>query len=183
MVTNETLFHTNPETGEAQPIGLGWLDESWMTLQGPTEEDKNYIADTGSTSEGMMSQVAAYQETMYQLTKKVLSLGGFWWQLMDGSGVKVNPTGSWATGANASVAPARCRAALKKLCVGANASATPTAWSRMQFYSVPKGGKGVTPQGFADYTAEFLLTRGPYAILGCACPGHGVPTRVCWLTE
>ena len=50
-------------------------------------------------------------------------------------------------------------------------------------YTVPEGGKGVTPQGFTDYTAEFLLTRGPYAILGCACPGHGVPTRVCWLTE
>ena len=127
MVTNETLFHTNPETGEAQPIGLGYLDD-WMTLQGPTEEDRNYIADTGSNSEDMMSQVAAYQETMYQLTKKVLSLGGFWWQLMDGSGVQINPTGSWATGANASVTPARCRAALKKLCVGANASATPTAW-------------------------------------------------------
>ena len=92
MVTNETLFHKNPETGETQPIGLGWLDDS-MTLQGPTEEDRNYIADTGSNSEDMMSQVAAYQESMYQLTKKVLPLGGFWWQLMDGNGMKLNPKG------------------------------------------------------------------------------------------
>ena len=28
MISNETLFHKNPATGEPQPIGLGWLDDS-----------------------------------------------------------------------------------------------------------------------------------------------------------
>lgn len=37
----------------------------------------------------------------------------------------------------------------------------------MQMFNVPNGGKSVTEQGFTDYTAEFLLTRGPFAILGC----------------
>ena len=36
-------------------------------------------------------------------------------------------------------------------------------------YNIAKNGDnfaGVTAQTFTDYTAEFLLTRGPYAILG-----------------
>ena len=95
--------------------------------------------------------------------------GGFWWQLMDSGGVKVNPTGGWNSGQNQSVTPAACKAALDKVCVGANASATPSSWNRMQMYNVPNGGNSVTTQGFTDYTAEFLLTRGPFAILGCEC--------------
>merc|ERR1712080_227320 len=62
---------------------------------------------------------------------------------------------------------AKCKSTLRGLCVP-----TPKSWNRMQMYNVPSGGKGVTPAGFTDYTAEFLLTRGPYAILGyswCGC--------------
>ena len=43
----------------------------------------------------------------------------------------------------------------------------PTA--RGDRYNIAKNGDnfaGVTAQTFTDYTAEFLLTRGPYAILG-----------------
>jgi hypothetical protein len=39
-------------------IGLGWLDDS-MRLNGPTEEDRNYIADTGASTAEMKEQVAA----------------------------------------------------------------------------------------------------------------------------
>lgn len=28
MISNETLYHKNPVTGELQVIGLGWLDDS-----------------------------------------------------------------------------------------------------------------------------------------------------------
>jgi hypothetical protein len=73
MVTNETLFHKNPVTGEQQVIGLGWLDDS-MSLGGPSEEDKNYIADTGSSPASMMAQTTAYRESMYQLVKKVIPM-------------------------------------------------------------------------------------------------------------
>merc|ERR1712083_442004 len=62
---------------------------------------------------------------------------------------------------------AQCRQTLRSLCMP-----KPKSWKRMQMYNIPKGGSGVTPAGFTDYTAEFLLTRGPYAILGyswCGC--------------
>merc|ERR1719231_541787 len=48
MISNETLLHRDPVTGETAVIGLGWLDDS-MTSNGPTEEDSNYIADTGAS--------------------------------------------------------------------------------------------------------------------------------------
>ena len=134
-----------------------------MGMGGPSEEDRNYIADTGATPEDMAKQVAAYRESMYELTKKVVPMGGFWWQLMDSRGVKL---------ATKDLSAASCKSTLKTLCVGANASATPSAWNRMQLYNIPKGGNGVSPADFTDYTAEFLLTRGPYALLGyswCGC--------------
>ena len=42
----------------------------------------------------------------------------------------------------------------------------PAQWNRMQLYSIGQGGRGVSAQNFTDYTAEFLLTRGPFAMLG-----------------
>jgi hypothetical protein len=44
--------------------------------------------------------------------------------------------------------------------------AKPSSWNKMVLYNIPGGGSGVSAEGFTDYTAEFLLTRGPYAILG-----------------
>jgi len=78
MISNETLFHRNPATGEKQPIGLGWLDDS-MQLVGPTEKDKNYIADTcgDATSpkceQELQSQVDAYEASKLALIEKVCS--------------------------------------------------------------------------------------------------------------
>ena len=75
--------------------------------------------------------------------------------MMSWSGSKLN------TGINNTTDPATCRAYLATQCVPA-----PTAWSRFVGYAIPHGGFGMSPQGFTDYTSEFLLTRGPYAILG-----------------
>lgn len=162
MVSNETLFHRNPATGQAQPIGLGWLDDS-MKPGGPTEEDKNYIADTGASPEDMKEQVAAYQESILELKRKVVPMGGFWWQLMDGGGAVLNPGRKTPT----HITPAQCNTFLRERCVP-----KPSTWNKMQLYNIPNGGSGVTDQGFTDYTAEFMLTRGPYALLGyswCGC--------------
>uniref|UniRef100_A0A7S3BB88 Uncharacterized protein n=1 Tax=Haptolina ericina TaxID=156174 RepID=A0A7S3BB88_9EUKA len=84
-------------------------------------------------------------------------MGGFWWQLMDGGGMK----------GLAGMGVVACTKSLRARCV-----AKPAAWGRLQMFTVPHGGEGVTEQGFTDYTAEFLLTRGPYALLGyswCGC--------------
>ena len=168
MISNETLFHKNPITGESQVIGLGWLDDAMHTT-GPTEEDKNYIADTGASAESMAAQAAAYQASMLALTEKVLPIGGFWWQLMDQRGVKLMPTPKRQP--TTYLPPAQCKSALASLCTGSNATAKPATWSRMQIYIVPNGGAGVTPNQFTDYTAEFMLTRGPYALLGYSWAG------------
>jgi hypothetical protein len=77
MVTNETLLHKNPTTGKPQVIGLGWLDDS-MTPHGPTEEDRNYMADCGYTAADMAKQVASYKTSMTALVKKVVPMGGYW---------------------------------------------------------------------------------------------------------
>jgi hypothetical protein len=161
MVTSQTLLHKNSKTGESQPIGLGWLDDS-MTIKGPSEEDKNYIADTGASQEDMQSQVDAYQESMLELKKKVLPMGGFWWQLM---------AGQWNHGHHQfelqRMNTTQCTATLRQLCVP-----KPKTWNHMQLYAIPNGGKDAIAQNFTDWTAEFLLTRGPYALLGyswCGC--------------
>ena len=154
MVTNETLLHKNPVTGEPQPIGLGWLDDS-MTMSGPTEEDPNYIADTGASTASMTAQVAAYRASMDSLIAKVIPMGGFFWQLMDGGGAKLN------TDLNQTVDAATCLAYLRDVC-----SPQPSNWKRFQLYNLPHGGFGASRQSFTDYTAEFLLTRGPYALVG-----------------
>ena len=70
MVTNETLFHKDPVSGQPQAIGLGWIDDA-MSASGPTEEDHNYMADTGASPAEMAEQVAAYEESMRQLVQKV----------------------------------------------------------------------------------------------------------------
>ena len=154
MVTAETLLHRNPVTGEPQPIGLGWLDDS-MTPNGPTEEDPNYIADTGASPDDMAAQVAAYRTSMNALIARVIPMGQFFWQLMDGGGAKLN------TGLNQTVDAATCTAYLRSVCVP-----QPPNWKRFQLYNIPNGGFGASLQSFTDYTSEFLLTRGAYALIG-----------------
>jgi len=153
MVTNETLYHKNPETGKPQVIGLGWLDDS-MRKNGPTEEDRNYIADTGASPQEMQEQVAAYEASMLALKKKVVPMGGYWWQLMGGS-----PTS--LANSRTPVSPTQCAKQLKNVCV-----AKPGAWNKLTMSNIPGGGKGLKEDKLLDYTAEFMLTRGPYAMLG-----------------
>lgn len=154
MISNETLFHKNPVTGEPQMISLGWMDDS-MTMNGPTEEDSNYIADCGFSQQEMADQVGAYRETINQFNQAVVKNGGFTWMMMNWRGALVN------TGVNKVADPATCKAALASACV-----ASPPDWKRFMGYAIPGGGFGMTNQSFTDWTSEFLLTRGPYAILG-----------------
>jgi hypothetical protein len=75
MISNETLLHKDPVTGEDAMISLGWMDDS-MTLNGPTEEDPNYIADTGFSAAEMQDQVDAYRATIAQFNEAVHAAGG-----------------------------------------------------------------------------------------------------------
>ena len=117
----------------ASPAALSrcsWLDDS-MRTSGPTEEDKNYIADTGASAGDMQAQTDAYQASMAELKKVVVGMGGFWWQLMDGGGMK----------GLAAMDEAACKADLRSRCV-----AQPSGWERMQMYNIQHGGQGVDAQ-------------------------------------
>ena len=107
---------------------------------------------------------------MRQLVQKVLPMGGFWWQLMDGKGMQLMPE-SVIQAHNGKPSKfqqgAGCESKLRALCVE-----QPPSWKHMQMYNIGQGGSGCTAQNFTDYTAEFLLTRGAYAMLGyswCGC--------------
>ena len=95
---------------------------------------------------------------------------------MDGGGAKLN------TNINNTTDPATCKVGRRRVCLcellraillpalqsylASVCVANASTWNRFQLYSIPNGGKDATPQCFTDYTAEFLLTRGPYALLG-----------------
>ena len=145
MITNETLLHKNPTTGKPQVIGLGWLDDS-MTPHGPTEEDRNYMADTGADDADMKTEVAAYKTSMTALVKKVLPMGGYWWQLMDGSGTKL----AHSTHSTTPITPAQCKSILAGVC-----TAKPAFWNKMAMYNIGGGGKNLTEADLKQYTAEF----------------------------
>jgi len=173
MVTNETLYHKDPRTGDPQPIGLGWLDDS-MKVSGPTEEDTHYIADTCGDSaspacvDDVAAQVAAYDASVLALKAKVVPMGGFWWQLLGGSpGLTWTPQHRGHRPPPPKPTPAQCTAVLRNWC-----TPNPEGWAKYAMYKVANGGKNISAALFTDYTAEFLLTRGPYALLGyswCGC--------------
>merc|ERR1740130_497852 len=71
---------------------------------------------------------------------------------MDGYGNKL---------AHKNVSAVQCEATLSAVC-----TKEPESWNRMQLFDIPDGGKGLVEADLKQYTAEFLLTRGPYAMLG-----------------
>jgi len=177
MISSETLLH------KPTPISLGWLDDS-MKLTGPTEEDTNFIADTGSSADDMVDHVGAYRKNMYNLAQKVVKQGGFWWQLVRGPTPQIANFGG--NGAHGHVIPRnitadKCMATLRKSwCVPA-----PVAWEQAQFYEVRPE---VAISNATQLTAEFLLTRGEYAWLGygwvgCTNGDQARPRPSAWDTD
>lgn len=144
MISNETLTHKNPITGEPAMISLGWMDDS-MTMNGPTEEDPNYISDTGFSTQQMQDQVDAYRTTITQFNEAVYAAGGFTWMMMDWGGARLN------TGINNTTDTATCKTILASSCVP-----SPSRWNRFQGYAIPGGGFNMNPQSFTDYTAGEL---------------------------
>lgn len=92
-------------------------------------------------------------------------------QLLDTSGMQLGPNPKCELKCNQPIEPAQCPKTLRRLCVGANQSAVAQTLGRLQLYNVPNGGRHVSPQNCTDYTAEFLLTRGPYAMIGYSWHG------------
>lgn len=146
MISNETLLR------KPAAISLGWLDDA-MTLLGPTEEDPHFIRDTGSTAQDMADHAAAYLANMAALRSKIIAAGGFSWQQMqNGPGI-----------AKGKLKPEKCIAALREYC-----TPKPLAWETMNHFDV--GIDDAISRG-EQYTAEFLLLRGPFSIIGFSWVG------------
>lgn len=154
MITNETLLHD-------PIINLGWLDDS-MQITGPTEEDKHFINDTGSSPQDMQDMVDAYNANIAALKEATVKNGGFYWQMIRGRGPQVKdmrPSQS-----------ATCASTLRSYCTD-----NPAPWNNAQLYQVQPTDAAAN---VTQYTSEFLLTRGPYAWIGygwLGCSGTGWP--------
>ena len=153
-----------------------------MTEHGPSEASNTYRNDTNATPAEIGDQVGAYEASMTALKQKVLPMGGFWWQLLQGGGW-LGPEGRCLPKCNVPKPANECISILRSQCVGP--SATPPTWNQMLMYNIPNGGQGLSPQNFTDYTAEFLLTRGPYAMIGyswygCTVGDKAPPRPVEW---
>ena len=96
-------------------------------------------------------------------------MGGFYMQLMSGGEFRLAPRSKCMPKCNFPAPVDTCTAALRELCVGVNRSVTPSTWNNLQFYVIPD--KSGSAENFTDYTAEFLLTRGPHAVIGYSWDG------------
>eukprot|EP01045_Picozoa_sp_COSAG04_P024850 COSAG04_NODE_3167_length_3098_cov_1.404468_3_plen_336_part_00 len=154
MISDETLHH------KPRAISLGYLDDR-MSLGGPSEEDSHFIADTGSTPEEMREHTAAYQANMLRLEHALVDSGGFWHQGMM-EGPKIRPVEANCYRDCQNVTPAQCAATLRETwCVP-----EPAPWrSALQYLMRPPTAEAAKEAG-TQATAQFLLTRGPFAWIG-----------------
>lgn len=136
-----------------------------MTPTGPTEEDKNFRNDTGSSPEVMASLVRGYQDLIQRFQAAVMANDGFYWQMM---------RSEWP-GVKGETDKDKCVASLKNFC-----QPDPPSFHYYNRYQV--NSQDII-QNQTDYVAEFLLARGPYAVQGygwLGCGGTGWPRPKLW---
>ena len=138
-----------------------------MTLTGPTEMDKNFVADTGLTPEQMQAQVSAYHSNMGRVHEAALEAGGYTWFMITGRGPGVRKFGPSDS--------AKCAAQLRPYCTSGDSGDPPGPWSLAHMYVVEPADAVANA---TSYTAEFLISRGPFAWIGYvrfyATPAHDV---------
>ena len=103
--------------------------------------------------------------TMTALVKKVLPMGGFWWQLMNSTGNKL---------AAHNVTAAQCKQLLAGSC-----TPTPQFWNKMGLYVVSGGGpphQGLNEADLRQYTAEFCASSVPCARARALSLSHACPS-------
>lgn len=163
MISNETLLH------KPLQIGLGWLDDS-MTLQGMTEGAPypTWVEDTGSSPQDMTDHVNAYHANIARLQKKLVPMGGFYWQMIHGRGPMVRPTIGHGKRPPHNVTTEQCKSTLRQFCVP-----EPSAWHVASLYQCYPG----DPSSGEQAVAEFLLTRGDFAWLGYGWVGCSSEVR------
>ena len=161
MISTETLEH-------APQISLGYLDDL-MSLRGPSETEGHFIDDTGSTAQEIQVHVAAYLANMRRLEHALVDHGGFWQGLVDhgegrgmGRGPQIRPLGKDCYNDCRNVTADQCADTLRsEWCV-----AEPAPWARPTSYLMRPPEAAVAGDRATQATAQFLLTRGPFAWIG-----------------
>merc|ERR1712100_28259 len=107
-------------------INLGWLDDG-MGLDGMSEASPGWVEDTGSSLEEMQDHVDAFHANIGALQRKVVELGGFYWQMIRGFGPQVStvpPPGNITKNCHKprprNLTPAQCAAKLREWCPSLN---------------------------------------------------------------
>jgi len=118
--------------------------ETW----GVSEEDGHFIGDTGTSATEMEAMVAAFRANMERLYDEIINHGAFAWQMF-------GPGPSLAT-----LTLEQCVATLHEFC-----RENGTAEHRALAYTWNAVPDDATVNS-TSYTAEFLLTRGPFAWIG-----------------
>lgn len=168
MISNQTLLH------KPTMINLGWLDDG-MGLQGMSEAHPGWVADTGSSPAEMQDHVDAFHANIGKLQQKVVGLGGFYWQMIRGHGPMVAPVPDDETHKNChkpaarNVTAAQCKATLRDWCPRNETSDTPATQLAHLYFQCPLAMQQADAAESA--TAEFLLSRGPFAWIGYGWSG------------
>ena len=169
MISNHTLLHK-------PMINLGWLDDG-IGLNGMSEASPGWVADTGSTPEQMQDHVDAFSANIGKLQRRVVDLGGFYWQMIRGAGPQVAPVPVDATHQHChkphprNVTTAQCKETLRTWC----SDASPATRVAQRYLQCPLAMQD--PALAESATAEFLLSRGPFAWIGYGWTGCAEEAR------
>lgn len=160
MISNQTLLH------KPQAINLGWMDDG-MQIGGMTEGAPipTWMVDTGTTPQEMEDHIDAFKNNVGRLQQATVANGGFYWQMIQGDGPNIRPVQDYGPSTCHSPKPRnvsveQCVSTLREWC-----TSSPPQWDVAHLYLVcPK--EMEDPDIALQATAEFLLTRGPYAWIG-----------------
>ena len=149
------IFNT---VGSSPLVSGFFFDDHWSATGAfPDSSAGRIVQDTGMTPSDLASITAAYYANMAALNAEVLARGKFSWQQFY-TGGPADSVGS--TGPSPLVRAATCAADLRSLC-----NATSPAQTRYLMYGFAAKDPAHLDQFEADL-ANFLLIRGPYAVLG-----------------
>lgn len=136
--------------------------------------------DMGLTAEEQYNIAKSYEANMAVIYAEVLARGQFSWQQMWNG--QSNPNDKNGCCTSPLVRQSSCAASLRALC-----SASSPAQSRLMHYAFTPGGCSGDPGNLTDPLqdiANFLLVRGPYALLGHGWLGcsrnYQVPEQINW---
>ena len=126
----------------------------------------HFIEDTGSSAVEMNAHVQAYLRNMRRLEQELVKHGGFWQGLVNhgegdqtmSQGPQIRPVGKDCYHDCGDVTAAQCEAILREVWC----TADPAPWRLPGSYLMrpPAAERGT------QATAQFLLTRGPFAWIG-----------------